>query len=819
MQNDRSFDFVRTQTAPATLGESSVDDLSLSVPNAPFAQAQGALTAEPEVYEAPRRKVDVRVWFGAVGVGALLLFIGAFLLLARGNSQNARLKTGSYGIVQVPLTAVNSPQPSLGSATVLKVNGQLRVANSLVLTPTSQPSNPIIGQLYFDKGLNQFAYYNGQQFQTLGAGTTTATGNTTNITNVLSGNGNGVQLQNSSPGVQQAGNFNISGVGKVGTLSTTVITSEGGTLYVNPVSATAQQQLAAGTPVTVGLTDGSANLPGPGWANDLSATKVTTGSVGGTANSISVVVTSGTGTGHVQVGLYDDDGNVPSRPGNLLAQSAVVTLNANGTTTVAIPSITLAANTRYWLSFNTDDNTIGRTYNAGNKASCFKSSGFGFMPDPFGGCFFDNNVYSIALNYTAGGGASGGVSQAQFVLGVTGQALFQNSSDSTSAFQVQNAAGNTTVFNVDTVNGRVGIGKLTPAYKLDIAGGDINLSNGHSVRFGGLQALSTNSDGSTVSVTNFLSGGTISAQADNFVIQDANAATTLFKADYVNRSITIGNAAGDSNPVILYLANKNTAGDPTGGAEGGTYYNSTLASFRCYHTGFWQNCSDVEPQHSFSFYDDFIGSQTSFSGPIGSLNWAAVAIAANGSLVLNPATPMPSADRPGVLQVQTPAVANEGTTLMLGDTTGGSAIVAKDNDVKTAVAIGATTSQVLRVGLHTETSGTGQPVSGVWWEADPATSAFWRYCYGDGSAATCANSAVGFTANGWVTLEIRVTATGTGTSAAYFVINGTAIQVTGVTIDTTNRVSPALSCFTTTGSARNCSWDYFQFTGTTSTRR
>jgi hypothetical protein len=771
-----------------------------------------------EVYEAEPPRSFGNAWkLAAVGFVAVLLLAGGIMAIVRRSSQLAQLRSGNFKTVSVPLDGLTVSSSSSGIRS-LKVNGQLQVANSVILTPSSQPSNPVAGQLYYDKTVSQLSYYNGQGFVNVGPGSAVA-GNVTNITNVLSGAGNGVQLQSNSPGVQQTGNLNISGVGKVGSLNTTVINSEGGTLYVNPVGTTAQQQVAVGTPATAGLANGSTDAPGPGWAGDLSATKIALGSVGGAAKSITVQFTGGTVGGQVQVGLYDDDGNVPSKPGNLLATSTVTVKVVNGFTTINIPNVNLAANGVYWLAVNTDDNTVGRTYNAGSKSSCFKSSGFGFMPDPFGGCFFDNNVYTIYLNYTLGAGTSGSLSQAQFVLGATGQALFQNTADSTSAFQVQNAAGTAAVFNIDTSNGRVGIGKLTPGYKLDIAGGDLNLSSGRSIRFGGSQALSTNSDGSTVSVTNFLSGGTISAQADNFVVQDANASTVLFSADVVNKKIVIGNSAGDGNPIILYLANKNTAGDPATGAEGGTYYNSTLKSFRCYYSGFWQNCADREPQHNFSLYDEFLSGQTSFSSPIGNLGWTAVAIGANGTLTFNPATPARSADRPGVLRLQTPASSNQGTTLFLGEASGGSMIMAKDNDVKTAVAVGAATGQVLRVGLHTETSGTGQPVSGVWWEANPAANANWRYCYGDGATATCAVSTVAITANSWATLEIRVAATGNGTSNVFFIINNTSFQVNNVTIDTTNSVSPAFSCYTTGASAQSCYWDYFQLTGTTAATR
>lgn len=121
--------------------------------------------------------------------------------------------------------------------------------------------------------------------------------------------------------------------------------------------------------------------------------------------------------------------------------------------------------------------------------------------------------------------------------------------------------------------------------------------------------------------------------------------------------------------------------------------------------------------------------------------------------------------------------------------------------------------------MHTQTTATTQPVSGVWWEFDPSASANWRYCYGTGVAAVCTNTAVAVAANSWVRLEIRVLATGAGASSASFIINGTTFTVSSVTIDTTTRLSPAYSCYATTAAARDCYWDYFQLRGTSSAAR
>jgi len=76
-------------------------------------------------------------------------------------------------------------------------------------------------------------------------------------------------------------------------------------------------------------------------------------------------------------------------------------------------------------------------------------------------------------------------------LSVNGTAAFQNATNSTAALQVKNASG-TTILDVDTTNGRVGIGNAAPGYALDVTGdinASANLRTGGTIRMDNAGAL------------------------------------------------------------------------------------------------------------------------------------------------------------------------------------------------------------------------------------------------------------------------------------------------------------------------------------------
>lgn len=89
-------------------------------------------------------------------------------------------------------------------------------------------------------------------------------------------------------------------------------------------------------------------------------------------------------------------------------------------------------------------------------------------------------------------------STAVFTLQNGGNALFQNQTNSTTAFQILNAASTTTLFNADTTNGYVGLGTASPTERLHVVG-NINQPYSGPAFTSGLSLADTNTRGVAVS--------------------------------------------------------------------------------------------------------------------------------------------------------------------------------------------------------------------------------------------------------------------------------------------------------------------------------
>jgi microcystin-dependent protein len=100
----------------------------------------------------------------------------------------------------------------------------------------------------------------------------------------------------------------------------------------------------------------------------------------------------------------------------------------------------------------------------------------------------------------------------------SGNNVFKPVSDSTTAFQIQNTAGTSNLLVADSISTRIGIGTLTPAYTLDVAG-DINSSTG--VRVNGNLLCNAGGCVAAGGSGNYVQNGT-ALQTANFDIESAS---------------------------------------------------------------------------------------------------------------------------------------------------------------------------------------------------------------------------------------------------------------------------------------------------------
>ena len=166
-------------------------------------------------------------------------------------------------------------------------------------------------------------------------------------------------------------------------------------------------------------------------------------------------------------------------------------------------------------------------------------------------------------------------------LTANGAVLLQDSTNSTSAFQVQNSLGNT-VLAVNTVNNRVGIGTTSPNYPLDVVG-NINTSSNYLIN--GVQISSSNlSDSANIARLN--ANQTFSG-VDTFSNVLTLGKELILDGHYVtgntsgNTTITAGSAAGTSPTVSI---NGNDVGGTitittgSSGVSSGTIVNVVFAN-------------------------------------------------------------------------------------------------------------------------------------------------------------------------------------------------------------------------------------------------
>jgi len=203
----------------------SEDSLSYEAPQATPSQPINDNTA----HIASERKIRTKDLLRSALFGLLLLFVlgGAFFVFIRRGDAPSQIQAGAFNEVRLPLSGVLASDATEDSTQSLQVNGRLKVDDSVVLEPTSQPDNPLTGQLYFDQGISRLVYYDGTQFVNI-QGSTTVTDlitNNTNITNVTNNIVSGGVELDGTPG-------SIAMFTSADTLGSSLINQSGNTLNI-----------------------------------------------------------------------------------------------------------------------------------------------------------------------------------------------------------------------------------------------------------------------------------------------------------------------------------------------------------------------------------------------------------------------------------------------------------------------------------------------------------------------------------------------------------------------------------------------------------
>ena len=305
--------------------------------------------------------------------------------------------------------------------------------------------------------------------------------------------------------------------------------SAGGVLRIGSSTA-ARTTNAIGSTVMGGL--GFQNVE-----NQIIAKKVSTGPAdAGSLSSIVVylasvdMVNSG-----VKVAIYAHDA-ANDRPGNLIAATNTEATGVVGWNAISIAA-PIANNSTYWIAVNVEGGGSGVGYDyCGGCASKSTST----YPRPFNNPWpaahgtpnniLDSQEWSFYMNVASGGVNDTYAGSKLFSMTDTGAIVLQNSVDTSSAFQIQDAAG-TALLTANTASGELVVSQQRVTGDLTVAGG----------------IYSSDVDGDAVGGT--LTIGGANASTINIADSDAGHTVNIATGDG-NQSVTIGSTLYSSGLLL-----------------------------------------------------------------------------------------------------------------------------------------------------------------------------------------------------------------------------------------------------------------------------
>lgn len=277
-------------------------------------------------------------------------------------------------------------------------------------------------------------------------------------------------------------------------------------------------------------------------SNWINASRFTMGTSGGAVSSMSVNVgaVAAAPNNAFQVAIYTDNNNSPS---TLVAQSASGTLTANSWNTIPI-SATLAANTAYWLAYNTNGTTLSvnnlRYSSGGSSAWTNSSVAFGTWPATFGTSTKASLTFSIYATYTPLNVPLPTVSLTAPLNGATITGTQTVTATATNAVGVQ--------FKADGVN--IGSEDTSPPYSVNW--NSTSVANGTHT----LSAVARNSAGITAT-------SSISVNVNNQVLAPSVSLTAPANGATVNGTLSITASATNTLGVQFKIDGVNLGSEDT----------------------------------------------------------------------------------------------------------------------------------------------------------------------------------------------------------------------------------------------------------------
>jgi hypothetical protein len=149
---------VMHEPPPGSMTGLSLDDPVMPVPPT----SQGRQRSQVNLFLRFARRLDVILIFLLV-VGAAIVF---FVAIRNSDDKTAlNADAAGYGTVEIPLNElISGKNLQIAGASNVTINGYMQLNSGLSLAPSVQPTGAKAGQIYYDQGTNQLAYFNGENF-------------------------------------------------------------------------------------------------------------------------------------------------------------------------------------------------------------------------------------------------------------------------------------------------------------------------------------------------------------------------------------------------------------------------------------------------------------------------------------------------------------------------------------------------------------------------------------------------------------------------------------------------------------------------------